>query len=50
MPPRVLVVDDLVMNRILLREILTELHYEYTLAENGRRQSNTLNQNRLILY
>lgn len=37
MPPRVLVVDDLVMNRILLREILTELHYEYTLAENGKK-------------
>lgn len=36
MPPRILIVDDLVMNRILLREILTELHYDYTLAENGK--------------
>jgi len=37
MPPRILVVDDLVMNRILLREILTELHYDFVLAENGKK-------------
>ncbi len=34
---RVLVVDDLVMNRILLKEILSELHFDYILAENGKK-------------
>lgn len=37
MAPRILVVDDLIMNRILLREILKELHYEYVLVENGKK-------------
>jgi two-component system, response regulator, stage 0 sporulation protein F len=33
---RVLIVDDLVVNRVLLREIVKEIGYEYVLVENGR--------------
>jgi two-component system, response regulator, stage 0 sporulation protein F len=34
--PRVLVVDDLVLNRILLREIIKGLGFDFEMCENGK--------------
>jgi two-component system, response regulator, stage 0 sporulation protein F len=35
-PPRILIVDDLVLNRILLREIIRGIGFEFEMSENGR--------------
>jgi len=42
--PNVLVVDDIWVNRILLQEIMKELHFDYMLAENGKKALELLEQ------
>lgn len=44
---KVLIVDDIVMNRILLAEIIGSLGYEYLLAKNGKEAIEILTQNKI---
>ncbi|MDA3868279.1 MAG: response regulator [Salinivirgaceae bacterium] len=49
MPHKILIVDDIVINRILLVELIKKLGYNYAQASNGREALNCIESDKIDL-